>query len=179
MGIRERLTPGPLTLLSLLVRIRSLSLRALSLREFLEQVVHKEFRTKFVLKSLDFIMFFAKEVHLFISEGGKGKGHLGEPRDKRGKGIWGCGSTSSSSAGAGVKEPPREPLGRPPSILSKKVVCSQRSTVGLQRLTVATVDRRKSRLSTNGISKSRSLSDFSCRPLSGLAVDRLRPSVNR
>ena len=32
-GIRERLTPGPLTLLSLSLRIRSLSLHALSLRE--------------------------------------------------------------------------------------------------------------------------------------------------
>ena len=42
-GIRERLTPGPLTLLSLSLRIRSLSLRPLSLREFLEQVVHKKF----------------------------------------------------------------------------------------------------------------------------------------
>ena len=42
-GIKERLTPRPLTLLSLSLRVGSLSLRALSLREFLEQVVHKEF----------------------------------------------------------------------------------------------------------------------------------------
>ena len=35
--------------------------------------MHKEFQTEFVLKSLDFILFFAKEVHLFIGEGGKGK----------------------------------------------------------------------------------------------------------
>ena len=41
--IRERLTLGPLTLLSLSLRIRSLSLRTLSFREFLEQVMHKEF----------------------------------------------------------------------------------------------------------------------------------------
>ena len=32
-GIRERLTPGPLTLLSLSLKIRSLSLWALSLKE--------------------------------------------------------------------------------------------------------------------------------------------------
>ena len=49
--------------------------------------MHNEFRTEFVLKSLDFIVFFAKEVYLFIGEGGKGKGHLGEPRDRRGRGI--------------------------------------------------------------------------------------------
>ena len=42
-GIRERLTPGPLTLFSLSLRIQSLSLRTLSLRKSLEQVVHKEF----------------------------------------------------------------------------------------------------------------------------------------
>ena len=64
--IRERLTLGSLTHLILSLRLRSLSLRALSLRESLEQVVHKEFRIAFVLKSLDFIVFFEKEVHLFI-----------------------------------------------------------------------------------------------------------------
>ena len=42
-GIRERLTPGPLTLLSLSLKIQSLSFQALCLREFLEQVVYKEF----------------------------------------------------------------------------------------------------------------------------------------
>ena len=42
-GIRERLTPGPLTFLNLSLRIRSLSLRALSLREYLGEVVNKEF----------------------------------------------------------------------------------------------------------------------------------------
>ena len=72
-GIREHLTLGPLTLLSLSLRIRSLSLRALSLRESLGQVVHKEFRTNFVLKSLDFIVFFAKGVHLFIGGGERRK----------------------------------------------------------------------------------------------------------
>ena len=41
--IRERLTLGPLTLFSLSLRIRSISLQALFLREFFEQVVHKEF----------------------------------------------------------------------------------------------------------------------------------------
>ena len=41
--IRDRLTLGPLTHLSLSLRLRSLSLQALSLREFLEQVVHKGF----------------------------------------------------------------------------------------------------------------------------------------
>ena len=42
-GIREHLTPGPLTHLNLSLRLRSLSLRALSLRESLDQVVHKGF----------------------------------------------------------------------------------------------------------------------------------------
>ena len=41
--IRERLTLGSLTHLSLSLRLRSVSLRALSLRESLEQVVHKRF----------------------------------------------------------------------------------------------------------------------------------------
>ena len=97
--IRERLTPGPLTYLSLSLRLRSLSLRALSLRESFEQVMHKGFEQSLNSKRLDFIVFFAKRVHLFIGRGGKGKGLLGEPRDRRGRGIWGCGGTSSSSAG--------------------------------------------------------------------------------
>ena len=71
--IRERLTPGPLTLLSLSLRIRSLSLRALSLREFLEQVVHKEFEQSLYSKAYIFIVFFAKRVHLFIGKGKRGK----------------------------------------------------------------------------------------------------------
>ena len=50
-----------------------------------------EFRVGFELKSLDCIVFFAKEVHLFIGEGGKGKGHLREPRDGEGKGHLGMG----------------------------------------------------------------------------------------
>ena len=41
--IRERLTLGPLTHLSLSLRLRNLSLWALSLRESLEQVMHKGF----------------------------------------------------------------------------------------------------------------------------------------
>ena len=93
------------------------------------QWADKAFRTEFVLKSLDCIVFFAKEVHLFREEGGKEKGHLGEPRDRRGRGIWGCGGTSSSSTGTGVKASPREPLGRPPSVSLKKAVCCQQSTV--------------------------------------------------
>ena len=35
--------------------------------------MHKEFRAGFELKSLDCIGFFAKEVHLFIGEGERGK----------------------------------------------------------------------------------------------------------
>ena len=49
--IRERLTPGLLTHLSLSLRFRSLSLRALSLRESLEQVVHKGFEQSFNSKA--------------------------------------------------------------------------------------------------------------------------------
>ena len=57
---------------------------------------------------------------------------------------------------------------------------NQPSTVGRR---VAAVDRcdgrpSESRLSIDGIPKSRRLSDFSCRPLSVLAVDRLRPLVD-
>ena len=97
--IRERLTPGPLTHLSLSLRLRSLSLRTLSLRESLEQVMHKGFEQSLYAKGWIFIVFFVKRVHLFIGRGGKEKGHLEEPRDRRGRGIWGCGGTSSSSAG--------------------------------------------------------------------------------
>ena len=35
--------------------------------------MHKEFRTGFELKSLDCIVFFVKEVHLFIGRGERGK----------------------------------------------------------------------------------------------------------
>ena len=72
-GIREHLTPGPLTLLSLSLKIQSLSLRALSLRESLEQVVHKEFRTVFVLKSLDFHCVLCKESTSIYRGRGKGE----------------------------------------------------------------------------------------------------------
>ena len=116
-------------------------------------------------------MFFAKRVHLFIGEGGKGKGHLREPRDRRGRGIWGCGGTSSSSAGVGVKASPREPLGRPPSISSKKAVSRQQSTVGSQRSTVAMVDCRSQGCRPTGvstvISASGRPSEAIGRPLSG------------
>ena len=104
--IRERLTPGPLTHLSLSLRLRSFSLRALSLRESLEQVMHKGFEQSLTQKLGFFIAFFAKRVHLFIGRGGKEKGHLRESRDRKGRDIWRCGGTSSSSAGAGVKAPP-------------------------------------------------------------------------
>ena len=49
--------------------------------------MHKDFLTEFVLKAWIFIVFFAKKVHLFIGGGEKEKGHLGEPRDRRGRGI--------------------------------------------------------------------------------------------
>ena len=73
--IRERLTPGPLTHLSLSLRLRSLSLQALSLslRESLEQVMHKGSEQSLNSKRLDFIIFFAKRVHLFIGRGERRK----------------------------------------------------------------------------------------------------------
>ena len=71
--IRERLTPGPLTHLSLSLRLRSLSLWALSLRESLEQVVHKGFEQSLNSKGWFFIVFFTKRVHLFIGRGERGK----------------------------------------------------------------------------------------------------------
>ena len=90
VGIRERLTLGPLTLLSLSLRIRSLSLRALSLREFLSRLCTKNFGQGFNTKVL-IVFHFLQRVHLFIGEGGKEKGHLGEPRDGEGKGHLGMG----------------------------------------------------------------------------------------
>ena len=86
-GIRERLTPGPLTLLSLSLRIRSLSLRALSLREFLGQVVHKEFEQSLNSKGWIFHSILCKVSTSIYRERRKGKGHLGELRDRRGRGI--------------------------------------------------------------------------------------------
>ena len=71
--IWERLTPGPLTHLSLSLRLRSLSLRALSLRESLGQLVHKGFEQSLNSKGWIFIVFFAKRVHLFIGRGKRGK----------------------------------------------------------------------------------------------------------
>ena len=49
--IRERITLEPLTHLSLSLRLRSLSLRALFLRESLEQVVHKGFEQSLYSKA--------------------------------------------------------------------------------------------------------------------------------
>ena len=53
--------------------------------------LHKEFQVGYELKSLDYIVFFVKEVHLFVGKREKGKGHLGEPRDREGKGHLGMG----------------------------------------------------------------------------------------
>ena len=50
-GIREHLTPRPLTHLSLSLRLCSLSLHDLSLRESLEQVVHKGFEQSLYSKA--------------------------------------------------------------------------------------------------------------------------------
>ena len=53
--------------------------------------MHKEFQVGFELKSLDYIVFFVKEVHLFIGKGGKGKGKRSPWRTKgqEGKGHLG------------------------------------------------------------------------------------------
>ena len=85
--IRERLTPGPLTHLSLSLRLRSLSLRALSLRESLGQLVHKGFEQSLNSKGWIFHCILCKESTSIYRERGKGKGHLGEPRDGRGRDI--------------------------------------------------------------------------------------------
>ena len=85
--IRERLTLGPLTHLSLSLRLRSLSLWALSLRESLGQLVHKGFEQSLNSKGWIFHCILCKESTSIYKERGKGKGHLGEPRDKRGRGI--------------------------------------------------------------------------------------------
>ena len=62
--IRERLTPGPLTLLSLSPRIE-VSHFGLSLSQrILEQVMHKEFWTGFELKSFDYLPFLAKSASI-------------------------------------------------------------------------------------------------------------------
>ena len=131
------------------------------------------------LNSKAWIVFhLLQRVHLFIGEGGKGKGHLGEPRDGEGKGHLGMGKgllklymSWSQRTSSGIPEMTAF------NLLEEN---NQPSTVDRR---VATVDRRdgrpsESRLSTDGIPKSRRLYDFSCRPLSGLAVDRLRPSVD-
>ena len=81
--------------------------------------MQKEFRAGFELKSLDFIVFFVKRVHLFIGRGKKGKVIL----ENQG--------TGGEGASGDVEAPPR----------------------AQQRLTVAAVDRQKSRLSTDGISE--------------------------
>ena len=131
------------------------------------------------LNSKAWIVFhFLQRVHLFIGEGGKGKGHLGEPRDGEGKGHLGMWthllelsrrwrqSTSSGTPGTTAF-----------NLLEES---SLPSTVDRR---VAAVDRFSSRpsessLSTDGGPKTLGVSIFSCRPLSVLAVDHLRPSVN-
>ena len=86
--IRERLIPGPLTHLSLSLRLRSLSVQALSLSEnLLNRSCTRDFEQSLYSKTWIFIVVFARRVHLFIGRGRKGKGHLGEPRDRRGRGI--------------------------------------------------------------------------------------------
>ena len=87
--------------------------------------MHKEFRTKFELKSLDFILFFAKEVPQFIGEGGKGKGHLGEPRDKEGKGHLGMGKGLLELCRHWSQRTSSRIFGVTTFKFSKKVVCCQ------------------------------------------------------
>ena len=69
--IRECLTPGPLTLLSLSLKIQSLSLQALSLRESWANK-HKDFKNL-----IDFINFFPpRDLHLYIDKEKKEKDTL-------------------------------------------------------------------------------------------------------
>ena len=89
--IRERLTLGPLTHLSLSLRLRSLSLRALSLRESLGQLMHKGFEQSLNSKGLYFHCILCKESTSIYRERGKGKGERSPWRTKgqEGKGHLG------------------------------------------------------------------------------------------
>ena len=101
------------------------------------------------------------------TKGQEGKGHLGMWRH-----LLELSRCLSQSTSSGTSET---------TAINLLKEISQPSTVDRR---VAAVDRcdgrpSESRLSTDGILKSRRLSDFSYQPLLGLAVDRLRPSVDR
>ena len=177
--MREGLTPRPLTLLSLSPRIQSLSLQALSLREFLSRSCTKNFEQGLISKAW-IVFYFLQGVHLFISEGGKGKGHLGEPRDGEGKGHLGMGK--------GLLELCRRWSQRTSSKISGTTAFNLLKENSLS----STVDRRGCigrpfRWSTIGSHGCRptenpffwSGSIFNCRPLSEPMVDCLGPSINR
>ena len=109
--------------------------------------MHKEFRTGFELNSLDCIVFFTKEVHLFIGKGerrkvtleNKGTGGEGASRDGEGPPralqVMESKNLLENSWGDHLQSPRRK----------QSAVNSRPS--GLHRLIVQTVDHQKSRLS--------------------------------
>ena len=139
---------------------------SLSLRESLGQLVHKGFEQSLNSKGLYFIVFFAKRRHLFIGRGERGKVTL----ENQGTG----GERSSGD----VEAPPRAQQASQLKHLLGNLRDDRHQSPRRQQ---SAVNGRpsESRLSTDGIPKSRRLSDFSYRLLSVLAVDRLRPSVDR
>ena len=147
--------------------------------------MHKGFEQSLNSKGLYFIVFFVKRVHLFIGRGERGKVTL-ENQGTGGEGTYGDveappraqqASQSKHLIGNLQDDRHQSPRRQQSAVNSRPSGSSGRPSGSSGRPSWRSTVRSRGCRPT-GTQKSRRFSDFSCRPLSVPAVDRLRSSVD-